>query len=57
MNRSGFHGHTAVDPSESARPDFLPGYDRHKPECIEIDGLEDAAKLVVCICIKFESQK
>ncbi len=26
-------------------------------ECIEINGLEDAVKLAVCICIKFDSQK
>jgi hypothetical protein len=28
-----------------------------KPECIEINGLEDAVKLAVCSCIKFDSQK
>jgi hypothetical protein len=28
-----------------------------RPECIEINGLEDAVKLAVCSCIKFDSQK
>ncbi len=27
------------------------------PECVEINGLEDAVKLAVCLFVKFDSQK
>ena len=42
-------------------PEAFPGLIRHAgdtaSECIENNGLEDAAKLAFCICIKFDSQK